>query len=73
MISEVELYFIERNQQGDIEDAFMTLTPIETSCVTELTNRAHQMAREQHAEHASFGPVVPRNLDGDVDYTPKKR
>ncbi len=57
MISEVELYF------GG-EDPHMTLTPVNTSCVTELTNTAHAMAREQRAEFVSFGPVIERDEMG---------
>ena len=57
MQSEVELYFA-----GD--ESFMTITPLTTTCVTELANMAHQMAREQKAVHVSFGPVIERDETG---------
>ena len=57
MTYEYELYF------GG-EDPYMTITPLTTTCVTELMNMAHRMAREQKAIHVSFGPVIERGDDG---------
>lgn len=57
MQSEIELYF------GG-EEAHMTVTPVETNCVAELTNMAYEMQHAQRAEHVSFGPVVERDVDG---------
>ena len=57
MRSEIELYF------GG-EDPHMTITPVETSCVTELATMAYAMQKDQKAEHVSFGPVIERDADG---------
>ena len=70
MLYEVELHFWfgEESEQ----DPYMALEYIEASCITELSNKAHELAQKQKANYVSFGPSVPRREDGSVDYGKRK-
>jgi len=63
---EIELHF-----GGD--DPHFTLTGVSPSCVTELSNTAHKLAKEAFADFVTFGPVIARREDGSPDYGPKKK
>jgi len=58
MLKEIEIHHL---------DSF-TVHQVEVTCGTELMNLAHRMQQENHADFATFGPVIARDAEGLPDF-----